>query len=124
MYIHTTYSGAYIGVSRKAALLTRGFPLLGGPKTASYYDPRYRDSQEGVPRITLIVGTPHNSECTDCGLFGTLGPGRSGRGLRYAQRLQCSSCLVMTYFLFRDYNILPKKELRWSLWVFQASVKL
>ena len=33
------------------------------------------------------------------------------------QRLQCSSLLVMTYFPLRDYNILPKKELRWSLCV-------
>ena len=33
------------------------------------------------------------------------------------QRLQCSSFLVMTYFPLRDYNILPKKELHWSLWV-------
>ena len=35
------------------------------------------------------------------------------------QRLQCSSFLVMTYFL-RDYNILPKKELLLSLWVMSA----
>ena len=35
----------------------------------------------------------------------------------YTQRLQCSSFLVMAYFLLRDYNILPKKELLWSLWV-------
>ena len=33
------------------------------------------------------------------------------------QRLECSSFLVMTYFLLRDYNILPKKELHSSLWV-------
>ena len=33
------------------------------------------------------------------------------------QGLQCSSFLVMTYFLTRDYNILPKKELLWSPWV-------
>ena len=33
------------------------------------------------------------------------------------QRLQSSSSLVMTYFLLRDYNIQPKKELLWSLWV-------
>ena len=25
--------------------------------------------------------------------------------------------LVMTYFLLRDYNLLPKKELHWSPWV-------
>ena len=25
--------------------------------------------------------------------------------------------MVMTYFLLRDYNILPKKELHWSPWV-------
>ena len=34
-----------------------------------------------------------------------------------AQRLQSSSFLVMTYFLLRDYNILPKKELHLSPWV-------
>ena len=34
-----------------------------------------------------------------------------------AQKLQCSSLLGMTYLLLRDYNILPKKELHWSLWV-------
>ena len=34
------------------------------------------------------------------------------------QRLQCSSFLVMTYFLLRDCNILPKKELHSSLWVY------
>ena len=33
------------------------------------------------------------------------------------QRLQCSSFLVMTYFLLKDYNILAKKELHSSLWV-------
>ena len=32
-------------------------------------------------------------------------------------RLQSSSFLVMTYFLLRDYNIQPKKELLWSPWV-------
>ena len=35
----------------------------------------------------------------------------------YTQRLQCSSFLVMTYFLLRDYDILPKKELLLRLWV-------
>ena len=33
------------------------------------------------------------------------------------QGLQCSSFLVMTYFLLRDYNIQPKTELHWSPWV-------
>ena len=33
------------------------------------------------------------------------------------QRLQSSSFLDMTYFFLRDYNIQPKKELLWSLWV-------
>ena len=33
------------------------------------------------------------------------------------QGLQCSSFLVMTYFLLRDYNILPKKELPLSPWI-------
>ena len=33
------------------------------------------------------------------------------------QRPQCRSFLVMTYFLFADCNILPKKELHLSLWV-------
>ena len=28
------------------------------------------------------------------------------------------SVLVMTYFLLRDYNTLPKKELHWSPWVY------
>ena len=36
----------------------------------------------------------------------------------YTQGLSCSSFLVMTYFLFRDYDILPKKELLWSPWVY------
>ena len=35
----------------------------------------------------------------------------------HTQRLQCSSCLVLTHFLLRDYHILPKKELLLSLWV-------
>ena len=34
----------------------------------------------------------------------------------FAQRLQCSSYLVMTYFLLSD-NILPEKELHLSPWV-------
>ena len=33
------------------------------------------------------------------------------------QRLQCSSFLGMTYFLLREHNILPKKELHSSLCV-------
>ena len=33
------------------------------------------------------------------------------------QGLQCSSFLVMTYFLLRDYDILPKTELHWSPWI-------
>ena len=33
------------------------------------------------------------------------------------QGLQCSSFLVMTYFLVKDCNILPKKELLCSPWV-------
>ena len=37
------------------------------------------------------------------------------------QGLQCSSFLVMTYFLLREYNILPKKELPSSPWVDQKS---
>ena len=37
--------------------------------------------------------------------------------INHTQRLQCSSFLVMTAFLLRDYNILPKRELHWSLWV-------
>ena len=37
--------------------------------------------------------------------------------MQFTQRLQCSPFLVMTYFLLRDYNILPKEELLWSLWV-------
>ena len=57
------------------------------------------------------------------GLFGS--PGYvdvqfSGWGyvdVQFTQRLQCSSFLVMTYFLLRDYNILPEKELHSSLWV-------
>ena len=38
-------------------------------------------------------------------------------GRRLTQRLQCSSFLVMACFLLRNYDILPKKELHWSLWV-------
>ena len=37
------------------------------------------------------------------------------------QGLQCSSFLVMTYFLLRDYNLLPKKELHSSPWVLPTS---
>ena len=33
------------------------------------------------------------------------------------QGLQCSSFLVMTYFLLRGFNILPQRELHWSPWV-------
>ena len=36
------------------------------------------------------------------------------------QRLYCSSFLVLTYFLLRDYNVLPEKELHWSPWVYSA----
>ena len=36
----------------------------------------------------------------------------------YTQRLQRSSFLVMVFFLLRGYNILPKKELLLSLWVY------
>ena len=32
-------------------------------------------------------------------------------------RLECSSFLVRTHSLLRDYDILPKNGLRWSLWV-------
>ena len=35
-------------------------------------------------------------------------------------RLQSSSFLAMTYFLLRDYNIQPEKELPWSLRVERA----
>ena len=38
-------------------------------------------------------------------------------GCIYPQGLQWSSFLVMTYFLLREYNILPKKELHGSPWV-------
>ena len=41
----------------------------------------------------------------------------SGSGCFFTQGLQSRSFLVMTYFLLRDYNIQPKKELPWSLWV-------
>ena len=41
--------------------------------------------------------------------------------LHLTQRLQCSSFLVLTYFLLRDYNILPEKELHSSLWVDSCS---
>ena len=34
-------------------------------------------------------------------------------------RLQCSSFLVMTYVLLREYNLLPKEELHLSLWAKQ-----
>ena len=33
------------------------------------------------------------------------------------QGLQCSSFLVMADFILSDQNILPEKELHWSLWV-------
>ena len=40
------------------------------------------------------------------------GPGGpQGWALKVHGQLQSSSFLVMTYFLLRDYNILPKKEL-------------
>ena len=38
-------------------------------------------------------------------------------GFNHTQKLQCSSFLVMTYFLLRGYEQLPKKELHSSLWV-------
>ena len=38
-------------------------------------------------------------------------------GYGATQRLQWSSFLVLTYFLLRDYNILPQKDLHSSLWV-------
>ena len=40
-----------------------------------------------------------------------------GTPINSTQELECSSFLVMTYFLLRDYNVLPKKELLWSPWV-------
>ena len=43
----------------------------------------------------------------------------SGLPLQPTQRLQCSSSLVLTYFLLRGYNMLPKKKLHFSLWVSQ-----
>ena len=42
--------------------------------------------------------------------------------MMYTQRLQCSSSLVMTYSLLRDYNILPSKELHWSPWTTTPAV--
>ena len=38
------------------------------------------------------------------------------------QRLLRSSFLAMTYFLLRDFHILPKKELHRSLWVVLKSI--
>ena len=38
-------------------------------------------------------------------------------GIVITQRLQCSSFLLMTFFLLRDCNKLPRKELPSSLWV-------
>ena len=35
----------------------------------------------------------------------------------YPEALQCSSSLAMTYFLLRDHDMLPQKELPLSLWV-------
>ena len=49
-----------------------------------------------------MAGKPWHSGCQDA----------HGTQKLYAsctQRLQCSSFLVMTYFLLRDYSILPKK---------------
>ena len=40
----------------------------------------------------------------------------------YTQGLKCSSFWVMACFLLRDYNILPKKELHWSLWAMTTFV--
>ena len=40
----------------------------------------------------------------------------------HTQGLQCSSFLLMTYLLLRDYNILPKKELHLSLWVYHIGI--
>ena len=45
-------------------------------------------------------------------------PGLLGTDLGITQRLQCRSFLVMAYFLLRDYNVVPRKELRSSLSVF------
>ena len=39
------------------------------------------------------------------------------------QRLLSSSFLVMTYFLLKNYNIQPKRELLWSLWVVIAHLE-
>ena len=39
------------------------------------------------------------------------------RTVVYTQGLQRSSFLVMTYFLLRDYHVLPKKELPLSIWL-------
>ena len=54
-----------------------------------------------------------------------LGPSHGAVGLgakiagrkRPTQGLQCSSFLVMSYFLLRDYNIPSKKELHFSPWL-------
>ena len=45
------------------------------------------------------------------------GPRREPRSGVDTQRLQCNSFLVMTYFLLRDANILPTKELHLSILV-------
>ena len=51
-------------------------------------------------------------------------PGLGARFLELlsTKGLQCSSFLVMTYFLLRDYNILPKKELQWSPWEMYTNI--
>ena len=41
---------------------------------------------------------------------------QTSKYVNYTQRLQCSSFLVVTYFLLRDSNILPQKELPLSPW--------
>ena len=62
------------------------------------------------------------SRCHPAAVPGALPPAHGhDAGYIHPQRLQCSSFLVMTYFGLRDYNILPKKELHWRLWVYTSS---
>ena len=92
---------------------------------------------KGVPTAVafrLLGWTAYPTEPQDLAVLGPFLPGRMlQHGWTYlspgrtwdagvalyspTQRLKGSSFLVMTYFLLKDYNILPKKELPLSPWV-------
>ena len=70
----------------------------------------YRKNLLGTEQVVGTVGPKSLNQAPDIVVKFCLEP---------TQRLQCSSFLVMTHSLLRDSNILPKKELHVSLWVYQ-----